>query len=255
VEKRRIVTESPSPAKAAPHPLHHAEFVDSVAKESQLPPPGAPEIAFAGPLERRQVERDQHARQPHADSRSRARCRAARSRSTFFRLRSGALLADLPGYGYAAVPRELKEHWQRFLSVTSQRGSRSSGSCSSSMRGTGSPNRIARCSTVISRAVVPCFSSRRRRTSSRRPRSARPRAQSGREIASAFPFAAAQVTVVPFSATRRIGVEAAEATLADWLPDAIIADDQIPAPADANSSAQRRGPASKGNGAGPKYPR
>src|SRR5512139_1664165 len=33
----------------------------------------------------------------------------------FFALRSGALLADLPGYGYAAVPRELKTHWQDFL--------------------------------------------------------------------------------------------------------------------------------------------
>src|SRR4029453_16328438 len=33
----------------------------------------------------------------------------------FFRLRSGALLADLPGYGYAAVPIALKRHWQDFL--------------------------------------------------------------------------------------------------------------------------------------------
>jgi GTP-binding protein len=33
----------------------------------------------------------------------------------FFRLRSGALLTDLPGYGYAAVPQALKRHWQAFL--------------------------------------------------------------------------------------------------------------------------------------------
>jgi len=33
----------------------------------------------------------------------------------FFRLRSGALLADLPGYGYAAVPAEVRGHWAEFL--------------------------------------------------------------------------------------------------------------------------------------------
>ncbi|HEY3531841.1 MAG TPA: ribosome biogenesis GTP-binding protein YihA/YsxC, partial [Casimicrobiaceae bacterium] len=33
----------------------------------------------------------------------------------FFRLRSGDLVADLPGYGYAAVPEALKRSWQNFL--------------------------------------------------------------------------------------------------------------------------------------------
>ena len=32
-----------------------------------------------------------------------------------FALRSGALVADLPGYGYAAVGKELKRAWQEFL--------------------------------------------------------------------------------------------------------------------------------------------
>ena len=32
-----------------------------------------------------------------------------------FALRSGALVADLPGYGYAAVSKELKRDWQAFL--------------------------------------------------------------------------------------------------------------------------------------------
>jgi hypothetical protein len=122
VQKHRIVTESPSAAKtalpiaakAAPHPLHHAEFLDSVANERQLPPPGAPEIAFAG--------------RSNAGKSSAINALANRARLAFtskmpgrtqqinfFRLRGGALLADLPGYGYAAVPRPLKEHWQQFL--------------------------------------------------------------------------------------------------------------------------------------------
>ena len=33
----------------------------------------------------------------------------------FFRLRSGALLADLPGYGYAEVPAAMRRHWQQFI--------------------------------------------------------------------------------------------------------------------------------------------
>lgn len=33
----------------------------------------------------------------------------------FFRLESGGLIADLPGYGYAAVPLAMRRHWQAFL--------------------------------------------------------------------------------------------------------------------------------------------
>ena len=126
LQKRRIVTESPSPAKAGraaaeragpatvKHPVQQAEFVLSVANDEQLPPPGPPEIAFAG--------------RSNAGKSSAINALANRSRLAFtsktpgrtqqinfFRLRGGALLADLPGYGYAAVPRQLKDHWQQFL--------------------------------------------------------------------------------------------------------------------------------------------
>ena len=40
---------------------------------------------------------------------------AATQQINFFRLRNGALLADLPGYGFAAVAQPLKRHWQEFL--------------------------------------------------------------------------------------------------------------------------------------------
>ncbi len=96
------------------HPLQQAEFAQSVADDSQLPPPGPPEIAFAG--------------RSNAGKSSAINALANRSRLAFtsktpgrtqqinfFRLRSGALLADLPGYGYAAVPLALKRHWQDFL--------------------------------------------------------------------------------------------------------------------------------------------
>src|SRR5438477_551475 len=96
------------------HPVQHAEFMLSVADDAQLPPPEAPEIAFAG--------------RSNAGKSSAINALANRARLAFtskmpgrtqqinfFRLRGGALLADLPGYGYAAVPQALKRHWKEFL--------------------------------------------------------------------------------------------------------------------------------------------
>ncbi|MCP5245280.1 MAG: YihA family ribosome biogenesis GTP-binding protein [Burkholderiales bacterium] len=34
----------------------------------------------------------------------------------YFQLRSGLFLVDLPGYGYAKVPIEIRNHWEKFLS-------------------------------------------------------------------------------------------------------------------------------------------
>ena len=126
VQKQRIVTESRSPAKAGPwparrrgrravkHPLQQAEFVAGVANDEQLPPPTSPEIAFAG---------RSNAGKSSAINALANRTRLAFTSKTpgrtqqinFFRLRGGAFVADLPGYGYAAVPQPLKRHWQSFL--------------------------------------------------------------------------------------------------------------------------------------------
>src|SRR3954470_8786333 len=96
------------------HPLQQAEFVLSAASDDQLPAPAAPEIAFAG---------RSNAGKSSAINTLANQTRLAFTSKTpgrtqqinFFRLRSGALLADLPGYGYAAVPKQLKRHWQEFL--------------------------------------------------------------------------------------------------------------------------------------------
>ena len=96
------------------HPVAHAEFVLTVANDEQMPPPGPPEIAVAG---------RSNSGKSSAINALANRTRLAFTSKTpgrtqqinFFRLRGGALLADLPGYGYAAVPRALKRHWQDFL--------------------------------------------------------------------------------------------------------------------------------------------
>lgn len=120
-EKQRIVpklrrpAESKVPAGAAGvHPLRQAEFLTTAAEWGQLPSGGAPEIAIAG---------RSNAGKSSAINALTQRTRLAYVSKTpgrtqhinLFRLRSGALLADLPGYGYAEVPAAMRRHWQHFI--------------------------------------------------------------------------------------------------------------------------------------------
>lgn len=81
---------------------------------SQLPPPSAAEIAFAG--------RSNAGKSSAINALARRAKLAFSSRTpgrtqqiNFFRLKSGAFAVDLPGYGYAAVSHKTKEEWQAFL--------------------------------------------------------------------------------------------------------------------------------------------
>jgi GTP-binding protein len=119
MKKRAIVAESSRSAKAAeisraPGPLERATFVTGAAEASQLPAEGAPEIAFAGRSNSGKSSAiNALARQTRLAHASRTPGRTRQI--NFFQLESGALVTDLPGYGYAAVPRALKRSWQDFL--------------------------------------------------------------------------------------------------------------------------------------------
>jgi len=96
------------------HPFHRAEFVTTAAEWRQLPRDGAPEIAFAG--------RSNSGKSSAINALAQRKRLAYVSRTpgrtqhiNFFRLASGALLADLPGYGYAAVTGAMQRHWRVFL--------------------------------------------------------------------------------------------------------------------------------------------
>ena len=118
MKKRDIVADSPNAAKAGavhiPGPLEGTSFVIGAAAAAQLPREGAPEIAFAGRSNAGKSSAinalARHGRLAHA-SRTPGRTREI----NFFRLRNGALVADLPGYGYAAVPHAQKRAWQDLL--------------------------------------------------------------------------------------------------------------------------------------------
>jgi GTP-binding protein len=103
-----------SSGAALKHPFHDAKFLTTAADWRQLPPGDAPEVAFAG--------------RSNAGKSSVINALAQRSRLAyisrtpgrtqhinFFRAPSGALLADLPGYGYAKVPAAVQRRWQVFL--------------------------------------------------------------------------------------------------------------------------------------------
>ena len=198
------------------HPLQQAQFVLTAADDQQLPPPGPPEIAFAG---------RSNAGKSSAINTLANRTRLAFTSKTpgrtqqinFFQLRSGALLADLPGYGYAAVPKELKRHWQEFLAryLATRQSLVGLVMVVDARHGLADLDRQLLASYLPSGRPVLMLATKMDKLT----RSAQRQAElaATKAIAMAFPAHAANVHVVPFSATRRIGLEAAEATLGGWL--------------------------------------
>ncbi len=225
VNKRAIVADSKRTSKVArsgetkpkpPHPLVGAVFVTGAAAPEQLPPASAPEIAFAG--------------RSNAGKSTAINVLAGRTRLAFasrtpgrtqqinlFSLRSGALVADLPGYGYAAVGKELKRAWQEFLwhYVTTR------------------PTLVALVLIVDARhglksldiellegfvpsgrpVLILATKADKLNTTARREAVATIR----RQLAETFPLGAANASVQLFSATERVGVEEAETVIAGWL--------------------------------------
>ena len=98
--------------------MHGARFVASAAKLEQLPPAGLPEVAFVG---RSNAGKStainalaQHKRLAFA-SRTPGRTQLINLFALGPRDAPDALLADLPGYGYAAVARSAKRSWQEVM--------------------------------------------------------------------------------------------------------------------------------------------
>jgi len=96
--------------------FRNATFVLSAHDLRDLPPPGAPEIAFAG----RSNAGKSSAINALADHTRLAFVSKTPGRTqliNFFRLAAGGILVDLPGYGYARVPAPTRAHWEGLLSV------------------------------------------------------------------------------------------------------------------------------------------
>lgn len=94
--------------------LHKATFRQSAEKLNQLPPDSVAEVAFAG---------RSNAGKSSALNALTARRKLAHVSKTpgrtrlinYFEVMPGRFLVDLPGYGYAQVPGDMKRAWARLL--------------------------------------------------------------------------------------------------------------------------------------------
>lgn len=104
---------SENSAASATAVFRQARFLLSCARLEQLPAPDMPDIAFAG----RSNAGKSSALNRITDQQSLARVSKTPGRTQLlnFFTTSRAYLVDLPGYGYAKVPMEMKAHWQKFL--------------------------------------------------------------------------------------------------------------------------------------------
>jgi GTP-binding protein len=95
--------------------FRNATFVLSAHELRDLPAPAAPEIAFAG---RSNAGKSSaiNALVHHARLAFVSKTPGRTQLINYFRLRGGAFLVDLPGYGYARVPRPSRDHWEGLLS-------------------------------------------------------------------------------------------------------------------------------------------
>ena len=94
--------------------LHNAEFMLSAASLGSCPKDGLPQIAFAGrsnvgksSVINRLLQRKNFARVGEAPGKT--------THINFFRVDGSLYLVDLPGYGYAKVPKAEKDRWAKLI--------------------------------------------------------------------------------------------------------------------------------------------
>jgi len=187
-----------------------ARFVTSAARAAQFLPDEGAEVAFAG----RSNAGKSSAINVIVGRRDLARTSKTPGRTqliNFFDLASDQRLVDLPGYGYARVSEEMREHWRELLADYFNRRSSLAGLMVvvDSRRGIGDLDRqmlgwggALGCRLHVLLTKADKFS--------RREAAATLAAAEGelRDL---------RVTVQLFSATSRLGLEAARAVLAEML--------------------------------------
>lgn len=96
-----------------------SQFLKSVADPAHFPAPGPPEIAFLG---RSNVGKSSLINSLLGEKMAKTSSTPGRTRTiNFFEVRrpgqpkAEMLFADLPGYGYAKLPRDLTAEWPKFI--------------------------------------------------------------------------------------------------------------------------------------------
>ncbi|MCC6195003.1 MAG: YihA family ribosome biogenesis GTP-binding protein [Burkholderiales bacterium] len=212
-----------------------ARFLAGAAQRSQLPVQGLAEVAFAG---RSNAGKSSaiNALANHGGLAFASRTPGRTQQINFFALRSGALVADLPGYGYAAVAKAVKRSWQEFLwqYVATRDNLVALVLLLDARHGLTDLDQAVLAQFLPSGRPVLILATKADKLGVAAQREAVARIEAS--LREAFPLGVSKVTVQAFSATTRQGVAQAETTIASWLP----AVDQ-----------PKKGPAVKGSDAGP----
>lgn len=216
MKKRDIVTEKPGPVGPGPRALLGARFLIAAAALEQLPAAGPPEVAFAG--------------RSNAGKSSAINALASRDRLAFasrtpgrtqqivmFVLPSGSIVADLPGYGYAAVPQGVKRAWQEVLAAYVATRPTLVGLVLvvDARHGVKPLDCVLLDGFLPSGREVMILATKSDKLS--RHEAAQASAAIRRDLGERYPHHVARITVVPFSATARAGLIEADAVLARWL--------------------------------------
>jgi len=202
------------------HPFAGAQFLTTAAAWNQLPAEGAPEVAFAGRSNSGKSSAI-NALAHHTQLAFVSKTPGRTQHINFFRLRSGALLADLPGYGYAAVAESTRRHWQRFLAQYL--------SARPSLVGLVLVMDIRHPLTALDRQMLDWFLPSGRPTrillakADKSP--TRERVSSLARVCESlsveYALYAGQLSAQIFSATRRLGIAEAGAAIMGWLDPSI----------------------------------
>jgi GTP-binding protein len=198
--------------------FRHAVFETSVAKPQDLPEPTGPEIAFAG--------------RSNAGKSSAINTLVGHTRLAFvskapgrtqlinlFRMRNGAALVDLPGYGYAEVPMTVRRQWQALLEVYLSRRQ--------PLIGLVMIMDARRPLTDLDRQMINWFGPTGKpihcllTKADKLTRSEQ--AQTLRAVREELADAGSPITVQLFSSLKKTGVDEAEAVIASWLEKPIAA--------------------------------
>lgn len=211
-----------------------AAFVHSAHELRDLPPAGPPEVAFAGRSNAGKssvintlVQQTRLAYVSKTPGRTQL--------INFFQVTGGALLVDLPGYGFARVPEALRRHWGKVLSEYLQ--------TREPLRGLIIVMDIRHPLTLLDQDMLAWFRPTGKPVHvllTKADKLSRNAAEKTlRAIRERLPELAPTATVQLFSALKRVGVAELERKLAEWfgLP---VAPEQRPGHGKALGAAKRR---------------
>jgi GTP-binding protein len=198
--------------------LHRAEFSLSVEKLSGLPAESEAEVVFAG----RSNAGKSSALNALTGRRALARVSKTPGRTrliNFFALLPGAYLVDLPGYGYAKVPGEMKRGWEELLAGYLQTREQ--------ICGLVVVMDVRHALTELDRELLEWFRPRNRPVLlllSKADKLSKSKAAAQlldvrKRLGDRYPGCTAQL----FSSTSKLGVEEADAVICDWLGQAMAA--------------------------------